>query len=63
MPLQEALNWSENKKLSDLDYRFLGASQELVKREIESQDNQVLIEEIIRNSCHPDPHSPTERSH
>lgn len=33
--LQAALNWSENKKLSDLDYRFLSASQELEKREIE----------------------------
>jgi uncharacterized membrane protein YdbT with pleckstrin-like domain len=36
MALQEALAWSENKKLSDLDYRFLAASQELAKREIES---------------------------
>ena len=36
MVLQEALAWSENKKLSDLDYRFLAASQELAKREIES---------------------------
>src|SRR5919199_546704 len=34
--LQEALGWSENKKLSDLDYRFLAASQKLAKREIES---------------------------
>ncbi len=36
MALQEALAWSENKKLSDLDYRFLSASQELAKQEIES---------------------------
>jgi CHASE2 domain-containing sensor protein len=36
MALQEALAWSENKKLSDLDYCFLAASQELAKREIES---------------------------
>ncbi len=33
--LQEALAWSENKKLSDLDYRFLAASQKLAKQEIE----------------------------
>jgi CHASE2 domain-containing sensor protein len=33
--LQEALAWSYNKKLSDQDYRFLTASQELAKREIE----------------------------
>ncbi|GAB1544364.1 hypothetical protein NUACC21_70400 [Scytonema sp. NUACC21] len=33
--LQEALAWSEDKKLSDTDYRFLAASQELVKRELE----------------------------
>ncbi len=36
MALQEALAWSEKKNLSDLDYRFLAASQELAKREIES---------------------------
>lgn len=36
MALQEALAWSEKKKLSDLDYRFLAASQKLAKREIES---------------------------
>ncbi|MEC4819680.1 MAG: AAA-like domain-containing protein, partial [Scytonema sp. PMC 1069.18] len=34
--LQEALVWSKNKKLSDLDYHFLAASQELAKQEIES---------------------------
>lgn len=34
--LQEALAWSENKRLSNLDYRFLAASQELAKREVES---------------------------
>ena len=33
--LQEALAWSENKRLSDLDYRFLAASQKLRKQEIE----------------------------
>ncbi len=35
--LQSALAWSNDKKLSDLDYRFLTASQELVKREIERE--------------------------
>lgn len=34
--LQQALAWSKNKRLSDQDYRFLAASQELAKREIES---------------------------
>ncbi|WYL98024.2 MAG: CHASE2 domain-containing protein [Gloeotrichia echinulata IR180] len=34
--LQAALAWSENKRLTDLDYRFLSASQELEKREIET---------------------------
>lgn len=36
MALQSALNWAENKKLSDLDYRFLAASQSVANREIES---------------------------
>lgn len=34
--LQQALAWSKNKRLSDLDYRFLGASQELAKRQVET---------------------------
>lgn len=34
--LQQALAWSQNKKLSDIDYRFLAASQELAKQEIAS---------------------------
>jgi adenylate cyclase len=34
--LQQALDWALNKKLSDIDYRFLAASQELAKRELES---------------------------
>lgn len=33
--LQAALAWSQNKKLSDLDYRFLAASQERAKRTLE----------------------------
>ncbi|MEL7245508.1 MAG: CHASE2 domain-containing protein [Cyanobacteria bacterium J06573_2] len=34
--LQQALSWAEDKKLSDLDYRFLGASQAIVKQEVEN---------------------------
>ena len=33
--LQSALDWSKNKRLSDSDYRFLAASQELAKLQIE----------------------------
>jgi CHASE2 domain-containing sensor protein len=32
--LQQAIAWSQNKQLSDIDYRFLAASQELIKQEI-----------------------------
>jgi adenylate cyclase len=34
--LHQALIWAKDKKLSDLDYRFLAASQELAKRGVES---------------------------
>ena len=34
--LQEALVWAENKRLSDLDYRFLAVSQDRAKRKVES---------------------------
>lgn len=33
--LQDALFWSNNQSLSPLDYRFLGASQDLDKREVQ----------------------------
>ncbi|MBD2519449.1 AAA-like domain-containing protein [Nostoc sp. FACHB-973] len=33
--LQDILNWAQGKSLSDLDYRFLTASQELDRREIQ----------------------------
>ncbi|MEI2579034.1 CHASE2 domain-containing protein [Scytonema sp. PRP1] len=36
IPLQQALAWSKNKRLSDLDYRFLAASTELAKRKVET---------------------------
>ncbi|MDF5718538.1 MAG: AAA-like domain-containing protein [Rhizonema sp. NSF051] len=35
LALQDALDWAKNKSLSDDDYRFLTASQELDKREIQ----------------------------
>lgn len=33
--LQEVLDWTQRKSLSDLDYRFLAASQELERREVQ----------------------------
>ncbi|MEO1378452.1 MAG: AAA-like domain-containing protein, partial [Cyanobacteria bacterium J06635_10] len=42
--LQEALVWSENKQLSDIDYRFISASQELAKQEITRDLNAEKIE-------------------
>ncbi|MEH2184471.1 CHASE2 domain-containing protein [Nostoc sp.] len=33
--LKEAVAWSENKKLSNIDYRFLATSQQLDKEEVE----------------------------
>lgn len=33
--LQDALDWAKDKSLSDVDYQFLAASQELDKREIQ----------------------------
>ncbi|MEM9538228.1 MAG: CHASE2 domain-containing protein [Cyanobacteria bacterium P01_E01_bin.42] len=41
--LQEAFAWSRSKQLGDLDYRYLGASQELAKRTAES--NLAVAEE------------------
>ena len=49
--LQDALDWGKEKSLSDLDYRFLAASQELDKREIqfalaetEKKANQIVAD-------------------
>ncbi|MDB9525792.1 AAA-like domain-containing protein [Oscillatoria sp. CS-180] len=48
--LKEALQWAGDKSLSDLDYRFLSASQEwdakMVRMELEAQEkaNQMLAE-------------------
>ncbi len=36
-PLEEALTWAQNKSLSDMDYRFLAASQALAQQEIQAQ--------------------------
>ncbi|MEH1808158.1 MAG: AAA-like domain-containing protein [Nostoc sp.] len=35
--LQEVLDWTQRKSLSDLDYRFLAASQELERREVQQK--------------------------
>ncbi len=37
MTLEKALAWSQDKQLSDLDYRFLGASQALAKQSAETE--------------------------
>ena len=37
LSLQEALAWAKDKQLSDLDYRFLGASQALAKQSAEQE--------------------------
>ncbi|MEH2169655.1 MAG: AAA-like domain-containing protein [Nostoc sp.] len=44
MKLKESLSWSENKKLSNIDYRFIATSQELDKQEIEINLNAEKIE-------------------
>ncbi|MBN4005114.1 CHASE2 domain-containing protein [Nostoc sp. LPT] len=42
--LKEAVAWSENKKLSNIDYHFLANSQQLDKQEIEINLNAEKIE-------------------
>ncbi|MGB6301608.1 MAG: AAA-like domain-containing protein [Rivularia sp. (in: cyanobacteria)] len=48
--LQDAISWANNKNLSSLDYRFLSASQDLEKREVEhnlavkEQESQILTD-------------------
>ena len=42
--LKQALLWSEKKQLSNLDYRFLAASQELATQEIEEELTAERIE-------------------
>ncbi|MBV6627282.1 MAG: CHASE2 domain-containing protein [Rivularia sp. (in: Bacteria)] len=48
LALQQALSWAENKKLSDLDYRFLGASQAIVKQEVE--DNLITANQELERA-------------
>lgn len=44
--LQSALTWSHHQRLSDLDYRFLAASQERDRRETQAQMEAERLEQI-----------------
>ncbi|WP_246275503.1 AAA-like domain-containing protein [Brasilonema bromeliae] len=44
--LQEVLDWSGRKSLSDLDYRFLAASQELERRETQQRLEAARAKEV-----------------
>ncbi|MDJ0553643.1 MAG: AAA-like domain-containing protein [Microcoleaceae cyanobacterium MO_207.B10] len=44
--LNDALQWSQDKSLSDLDYQFLTASQELERQEVERQLEAQQIKQI-----------------
>ncbi|BAY37607.1 WD-40 repeat protein [Nostoc sp. NIES-2111] len=46
--LKDAQNWSQGKSLSDLDYRFLAASQEYEQREIQTTLEAARLQEIER---------------
>jgi adenylate cyclase len=46
--LQKAMVWKTNRMLSDLDYRFISASQELAKRSVESD---LAVEKIEREKA------------
>jgi WD40 repeat protein len=46
--LQEALDWSVGKSLSDQDYRFLAASQNLDKQEVQQALEAQRIQEVER---------------
>ncbi len=43
--LQEALDWTQQKGLGDLDYRYLSASQDLEQREIQVRLERARLEE------------------
>ena len=43
--LQEALTWTQQKGLGDLDYRYLSASQDLEQREIKAKLERARLEE------------------
>ncbi|MEA5471878.1 CHASE2 domain-containing protein [Spirulina sp. 06S082] len=46
--LKEALAWSKNKQLGDIDYRYFGASQDLAKRAVE---NNLAVEKEEREKA------------
>jgi WD40 repeat protein len=44
--LREVLEWAQNKPLGDLDYKFLAASQELERREVEQKMEAERLGEV-----------------
>lgn len=44
--LREVLEWTQNKLLGDLDYKFLAASQELERREVEQKMEAERVREV-----------------
>jgi WD40 repeat protein len=44
--LQEVLDWTQDKRLGDLDYRFLAASQELERREFQQKLEAERLKEV-----------------
>ncbi|MBD2627138.1 AAA-like domain-containing protein [Trichormus variabilis] len=44
--LQEVLTWTQGKSLSDLDYRFLAASQELERQEVQKTLEAERLQEV-----------------
>jgi len=44
--LQEVLDWTQDKRLGDLDYRFLAASQELDRREVQQKLEAERLKEV-----------------
>ncbi|MBD2666866.1 WD-40 repeat protein [Richelia sinica FACHB-800] len=44
--LQEVLRWAQGKSLSDLDYRFLAASQELERQEVQKKLEAERLQEV-----------------
>jgi adenylate cyclase len=46
--LQKAMTWKTNRMLSDMDYRFISASQDLAKRSVE---NDLAVEKLEREKA------------
>jgi WD40 repeat protein len=44
--LQEVLKWTQGKSLSDVDYRFLAASQELARQEVQKKLEAERLQEV-----------------